>query len=231
MKRPSHRTSLQEIFKEQKAQREIKGLKALLKVRSGGGFFSPSADRVILLLLPASFRIDTTNDFGLLLSQVVSNGIQATLFWPQEKKYVQGTAEEGLFAKYLELPLDPEVMVPLLAGVLPLHDETDYQINLIKNGKIFLLEEEGQRIRIDAETLRPLQFLALDSSRLPSLEIRFLEWTTVHDRPVPQKLKIIFWKSHRSLIVELDGIELNPPLKPKIFQIDLPADAEQIDTF
>ncbi|MDO8461427.1 MAG: hypothetical protein Q7S98_01060 [Deltaproteobacteria bacterium] len=228
----SSQEQIQEVFRNWEGQRSrLKSLKMEVRFRAGGGLFRSGGEKFLFLARPASFRIEALNDFGLPASQVASNGIRATFYWPQENRYLQATAEKGLFERTLSIPLDPEKMVPLLMGLLPVEEAESFIVKTREKGKTLFLKGDESEIWVDAESLRPKKFRNLDTQGHKVYEVEFLEWTSVDEISAPQKVTLRFWRPRQTVTLEFEAIGINPSLPPKTFELIPPKDAEQIQDF
>src|SRR5687768_8518162 len=76
--------------------------------------------QTLLWRRPASVRMDTLSLFGQPIMTLVADPSGASIYYPQEGRFLRGPATAPTFARVIGLPLDLEDVAPLLLGSLQL---------------------------------------------------------------------------------------------------------------
>ncbi len=222
------RHQLVERFKE--GNRSLKTMRGEATVRFGSSLFGSRGETAILIKRPHWLRVDGLSDFGLNgLQLVVSNG-DLTIYWGSDNRYYRGLAGREQLARYLSFSLDPERMIDLLTGIIPLEDEADYTLKSRQKGKEVLLKgwaSELLSVRKGSFYL-PLRYTAYDVDGSKDYVVSYDDYKEEGGHWFPNRVVARFWDPRLRIEVRYRGVELNPEIDKTLFELKIPEDAKRV---
>jgi outer membrane biogenesis lipoprotein LolB len=182
------------------------------------------------LAKPASARLEAVASFGQPAFFFVATAANATLFVPRDQRVARGRPD-ALLEAVAGVPLDASELrsvvtgcasMPNVSGVQAIGDE--WRVTTDGNDEIYL--------RRDRQTAAWQLVTTLRRGTDPSTSLRAGGWRADYsnfDRGLPRTIRLVSTPAGRfDLQLELSQVELNMPLGPEVFQLQVPASAEAI---
>jgi outer membrane lipoprotein-sorting protein len=206
-------------------------LRALARVTVTSTQGRYSSRQTFLWRRPALLRLDTLSLFGQPVMSLVADAAQASIYYPAEGVFFQGSASAATLARVVGLPLDVDEVAPLLMGyirpspaqqVSALYLQADEGMQLLR-----FLGVGGWLIQdawVDPEQLLPRRVLRYTQRGLPMVDIAYSDFKFLTETfPAPQTLAI--WLPHGETEVRIQflSVDLNPSLSPAVFHLAPPA--------
>jgi hypothetical protein len=188
-----------------------------VRVRLAGGFAPPSA------------RLEAVAPFGAPLFIFAANGPDATLLLPRDGRVVEHGKPEELLAAIAGVPLGPSDLAHTLTGCAyserfdtPLAIGADWRSATGEGGVKIYLHRDG--------AAAPWHIVSVaHSGREPDGS-----WRADYDHfqdGLPRVVRLVSADRGRfNLALALSQVELNVPLGPDVFRVEIPRDAQRITT-
>ncbi len=210
--------------------REIKTFRAFATARYGSKLFNTRGNLVVLIKSPYYLRIDSLSPVGLYDSQVVISRGDLTIYWSGENRYFRGLATPDALARYLSVALDPEAMIQLVAGGVPVEDDDNYTLRTRKAGEEMVLRSERGELVVTRreETFLPLRYTAFDIDGRRRYFVEFGGYEKSGTRWSPRRLLASFWDPRARLEINYQEMEINPLVEDRLFQLKIPDDAARL---
>ena len=183
--------------------------------------------RLIGGFAPASARLEAAAPFGAPLFIFVATNNDGTLFLPRDRRVVEHGQPADLMEAVAGVPLGAHEMVRTLTGC-GIPDRLDSPLAI------------GDTWRTSAGPGGAKIYLHRDTSAAPWRLVTYLhdgdalQWSwradydDFHDG-LPHVVRLVSADRRRfNLELKLSQLELNVQLKPEVFRVDVPADAERI---
>jgi outer membrane lipoprotein-sorting protein len=186
--------------------------------------------QTLLWRRPTSVRMDTLSPFGQPIMTLVADPTGASIYYPQEGRFLHGPATAPTFARVIGLPIDLEGVVPLLTGSLQLpparraaiYAQPDAGMSLLR-----FLDTGGRLIQdvwVDLDQQLPRRAIRYNTHGSPAVDIAYGDFRPVGDQ-VLLPFELTIWVPHIETEVRLQflTVDLNPGLPPTVFQLSPPA--------
>lgn len=205
--------------------RSIQAFKGLATVRYGSRLFGVRGEAAIVLRRPYQLRVDGLSEFGLYETQLVISNGDLLVHWPTKGRFFRGLAGPDSLKRYLAVPLNPEVAIDLLSGVVPLEDEEEYFLKSRRGGKEYLLKGRSGEMVItkNGSLYLPVRYTAWDVSGSRDYRVVYSDYTEVGGHWFPGRLVARF--SEAAIEIRFHTIELNPAIDGRLFELKVPDDA------
>jgi outer membrane lipoprotein-sorting protein len=207
----------------------IQGLKGLAHVTVSSPKKNFSVQQVLLARQPAFLRSESLSPLGIPQFYLATDGRELTFYHPGENRYYHGPATARHLTSTMDLPLEPQEIVALLLGGLPLIAYETASVRQDPQEGLWVLDlsclsrGEEQSFWIHPESFHVLRV----DFRRPGLSCR-LALLNVHQIQgilFPRRIEFISKDPHAQLIVEYQEVELNPPWEAQDFHLPLPKGA------
>jgi hypothetical protein len=165
---------------------------------------------------PDKIRLEGRHPLGRPVFILVAAGGQATLFLPRDNRVLRNVAAADIVEALVGLPLDPAELRALISGcgfgvAEPAGGRSyaDGWVAVDAAGSVTYLREQQGRWRIAAASRPPLSILYEDFVGGRAATVRLQS----SGRPAA------------NLTVRLSDVNINVPLEPEVFAVDVPAGA------
>jgi outer membrane lipoprotein-sorting protein len=162
---------------------------------------------------------------------LVADPARASVYYPQQGRFLQGPATAAALARVIGLPLDVEEIAPLLMGSLPpsptgqaatVYLQTDEGMYLLRflsiDGELF------QDVWVEPHQFFPQRVLRYSSRGLPAVDISYSDFRPVTESfPFPFELRIWVARVETEVHIQFLTVDLNPGLATTIFLLSPPA--------
>jgi hypothetical protein len=176
------------------------------------------------LARPASARLEAVASFGQPAFFFVATNADATIYMPRDQRVARGRPE-ALLEAVAGVPLDASALrsvvtgcatMPSVAGVQTIGNE--WRLTVDGSDEIYLRRDQPSaswRLVATVHPASPAGGWRADYSNFAS--------------GLPRTIRLVSMPAGRfDLQLELSQTELNPPLGPEVFQVQIPASAETI---
>jgi hypothetical protein len=173
--------------------------------------------------------MDTLSPFGQPIMTLVADPAGASIYYPQEGRFLRGPATAPTFARVIGLPVSLEDVVPLLTGSLQLPSARKAAMYAQPDAGMYLLrflDTGGQLIQdvwVDPDQQLPRRAIRYDAYGVPAVDIAYGDFRPVGDH-VLLPFELTIWVPHIATEVRLQflTVDLNPGLPPTVFQLSPP---------
>jgi hypothetical protein len=211
----------------------LRSLRGLADVRFSRSVFGLRGEAALVVEGPDHLRAESLTDFGVAQSMLTVDGRAVTILWPTENRYFEGPATPETLARYAGIGLEPETIVEILLGELPL---TGKEPDVFVTGGGYLLKGDGFEALIDERegAYVPRQYTVLSGAGRPVYQVVF-DGYSKEGRPLwfADRMKARLWKegfSRTNGRVEIDyrDLEINPKIDAKVFHLKVSEDAQRV---
>jgi hypothetical protein len=188
--------------------------------------------QILVFAEPVRFRIEALPLNGAYtLSLVVADSEKVIALDPEEKTARQGAPNSGMLRKVLNIPLNEDELMALLAGRIParyLSDltQTDslqvYQDEMA--GRFFILSNnQSAFFELDARTgtLLTVEFRDRFSDKV-SLRLEYSAPQTVDGVPIPTQLLVSIPRDSLTISLGYSNVSLNRDYPAQLFSVSIP---------
>jgi len=170
---------------------------------------------------PASARLEAVASIGQPLFFFVATNDNATIYMPRDQRVARGRPG-ALLEAVAGVPLDPAALrsvvtgcasMPNVAGMLGIGD--NWRVTTDGNDEIYLFRDKANPAWRIVTTLHA----GTDGWRA---------WYSNFERGLPRTIQLVSTAGRFDLQLELSQLDLNTPLGPEAFQLQVPATAEAI---
>jgi len=209
-----------------KRDASLQGLRGLASVRYGSNLFGVHGETAFAVRRPGQLRIDALSDFGSFASQVILSRGRLLIVWPSENTYFEGVADRGAMERFLSVGLEPDEMIDVLMGAVPLESEDRYRI-VRADEKEIVVRGERRELWLERSEGRflPIKIVGLDERGKMRYQAKYGHYRDHEGRLFPVKLSAEFWEPRSRIEIQFKDIELNPKVENKIFRQEIPANA------
>lgn len=230
---PPHPPPAEDLLKQVEARLQVlRGLKGLarVKVSSTGKHFQ--AQEVLFVKRPAFLRLETLGPLGTPQLYLVTDGRELSLYDPGENRYYRGPATARHLSSALPVVLEPEEVVALLLGGLPLIDHETSSLRGDREKGLWILDlistARGERQSLWVHP-QSFQILRAESRRPGSSRcLIFSDFSQVQGIFFPKKIQLTSLEPKSEISVEYEEVELNPGWGNEDFQLPVPRGAKVI---
>ena len=159
-----------------------------------------------------------------LLNSVSLTTETLTVYWPKNGTYVQESATPENLNAVIGLPILPDDLLLLLAGIGLNFSEWKAERDLKDGWEIARGNFTGRLILKES-----ISAIKIQSSSTPALNIVYEDYEEIDNRLLPRKMR--FELSGQKLALELRSEKVlfrDEPSKPELFAVQLPASAQKI---
>ena len=206
----------------------VRSIKGVARFEYNGARGSGSATQVIVVALPDRARVETLSPLGTTALVVTLQGEMLRMHSLVQQEYAFGRASREVLRRLLSVPVPPEFLLRLLAGLPPLPVQAeDPRFQVVVDGSAVRVEsvegewwqrlwtgeggtaiERGEAGRI-SETI--LRFGFSDRRRTAGVEFPFAVW--VEDAKTGARFQVAY-----------DRVWLNSPIEESLFDLPAPQD-------
>ncbi len=211
---------------------EVKSLRALADTTVVRGSERFSFRYAVVSEEPSKFRVDVLPPAGggaYTLGLLVANDGKVLWLDPQEKRYVWGSSERDLIAKYIGLQgISRRVAVALMTGTVPRLSCDRVTMRLLGNNDVLVVDDESKvawYLAGRTPRLKGAKVLDADGS---SCEMEAALLAQDNERPGEIALQIFSPASAR-VTMTVTRLVINPTLKPELFAVSPPNDYTSAD--
>ena len=211
---------------------ELRAL-ARLSVTSAQGRYSTR--QTMLWHRPTRLRLDTLSLFGQPIMTLSADAEHVAIYYPPQGVFFQGPATATNLARFIGLPLDVEDAAYLLTGYIrPGSKYAQAEPALQIDDGSYLLRFLHQRQELIQDVwVEPGQFLPKRVVRytdhaLPAVDVQYSDFRPLTPRfPFPFQQVIWLPRVEMEVRVQFLSVDLNPGLRPELFQL-LPPEGVRI---
>jgi len=205
-------------------------LRALARVAVTSAQGRYSSRQTFFWRRPTLVRLDTVGLFGQPTMTLVADPARASIYYPQQGRFLQGPATAATLARVIGLPLDAGDVPPLLMGAIgPLLTGPTVTAYLQADAGVYLLRFLGpdgrliQDVWVEPEQLLPQRALRYTEHGVPAVDVAYGDFRHVAEG-VPFPFELVIWVPglETEVRIEFLTVELNPGLPPSIFQLSPP---------
>src|SRR5262249_1176026 len=157
----------------------------------------------------SDLRIDILSEFGLYASQAVVSKGRLTVYWAGDHRYFKGDATREEMVHYLQLPLDPDMAIRLLASCLPLETEENYTLKENRGGREIVLRGKFGEIAVavlDGGYI-PLHYTGFGENGSRDFVVTYAQGEQAGEKWFPKALTARFWKPSSRLEIRFRDVE------------------------
>jgi outer membrane lipoprotein-sorting protein len=209
----------------------LKGI-AKVKVKSSDETFS--VKELISAQSPHSLRLETLNPLGHPVFYAVTDGKEAFIFFPSEKKFYFGSASPQTLSRFISLNLSIEKLVPILLGRMPLIDYEDGQVSCKEADGFYILElsaQDGsvrQLLKISADTLTVVESGTYEQGGELITSVQFGDYEMIGDVLFPKRISVFIPHDETRVIIRYKQLELLPEISADEFRLTAPQGVEVV---
>jgi len=178
---------------------------------------------------PASARLEAVASFGQPAFFFVATNADATIYMPGDRRVARGRPE-ALLEAVAGVPLDASALRTVITGCAAMPNATamqaigdDWRVTTDASDEIYLRREPAGAWRLTA---------TLHRGGAPSTAPGGSGWRADYsnfESGLPRTVRLVSAPAGRfDLQLELSQVELNTPLAPDVFQVQVPSSAETI---
>ncbi|MFQ5915071.1 MAG: DUF4292 domain-containing protein [Nitrospinota bacterium] len=215
----------------------FRDLSGLVKITLNSPREHYSGKAVLLLQGKGSIRLEPLNFFGQPVLYIVAHKDRLQAYAPGEGNYFRGRATVHNVYQWLGIPLSPEEVVTVLwggvrtpGGAGRLKAQWDGSVGV---GGSYRLESlrGGKAVRrwwVDARTLLPVRFQAMDSLENVLLTVRYDSYRRESGVLLPVDVEVAVGPTDRTLDLRYGRVTVNQGLAPLAFHLPVPPGAHII---
>jgi outer membrane lipoprotein-sorting protein len=212
--------------------RELTGLKGLAHVQVSAPGKNFRSQEVIFARRPGFLRLETLSPLGTPLFYFAAAGEELSMYHPGENRYYRGPVRARYLADILPGGLEPQEIVAILLGGVPLFPHEDFSWRFDRREEIWFLDLKDAAGKI-AQTLGldPLSrriFFAEYSLQGVIRRVSFEDYREASNGSFPHKIRFESPAARTWVTVEYQDIALNPEWADRDFHLDVPRGAEVI---
>ena len=220
----------------------VYGIKGKASVRLEVHGLRIRRDLLLAVKRPSQLRIEALSDLGVENFQWVDSNGDYQLYWPTQNLYAYGTANQDHMEKNFRLSMDPDQLISILTGFVPLDLEEDYELKAPKKNpsnkkeSYWTLKGKTSEIKVsqtsmpgDGKSFLPREYRSyrIDGSR--EYRIEFSDYTEHHGVLFPGHLKARFWDPSSKVEITYEDLQIysgmHPAIDNKVFRLNIPHDA------
>lgn len=204
----------------------LRGLRGLATVRYGSKLMGVQGDTAFALRRPADLRVDALSDFGSFASQVIFTKDRLLVLWPAEGQYYLGAADREAMERFLLIGLEPEEVVDVILGIVPVEAEGCYRV--VKTGArdVVLRGQDGElTVRRVGGHFVPSRYVGRDEKRELLYEVSYDAFRESGGQIFPESLRARFREPRSQIEIRFKEIELNPKWGRNVFEQKIPDNA------
>ncbi len=191
---------------------------AILKVRGQGPEGRFSATQVLVFERPDRMRVELLGAFGSTRWITVATGEEILVYIPSRRQFLKDTDVARVVGALLGVALSTQEIMAMLSGNgLPLKSRRAQRA--FRRGESTRIEIDGGSLEIEEGQVR----VATGSNYRVSYPTRWKD----SGRQVPDLINLETGELQASLKIE--DLDVNIPLKPEVFRVVLPDDAERLE--
>jgi len=219
------------IIKDRGIPAALKGI-AKVKVRSSGRTFS--VKELVSVQSPYYLRLETLNPLGHPVFYAVTNGKEAFIFDPSEKKFYSGSASPETLSLFIPLSLGIEELVPIVLGRMPLIDYDAGQVNCKEVDGFYSLQlsaKDGsqlQRIKISTGNFTIVESGTYAQGGELITSVQFDDYEMVGDVLFPKRISVSIPHDETRAIISYKQLEILPEISPDEFRLTAPQGVEVV---
>ncbi len=197
----------------------VRRYQAVIGIRGKGPDGRFSATLVIIFERPDRMRVELLGAFGSTRWVAVAGQGEIVVWFPGRRECLRDTRVEKVVGALLGLALGPsEVMAALSGTGVPLGPLRDRPDRAIRRDRTIQIELEGARIELEGDQVISAQ----QTHYGVSYPTKWME----SGKQVPPRVELRAENLQASL--NMEDLDVNVPLHPKAFIIDLPDDADPL---
>lgn len=222
---PDPDTVRHRLLQDEAATRTVRGL-ARLEFAGPNG--SGSAAQAIVVALPDRVRMETLTPLGTTALVATLRATEVRVHSLLQREYAIGRATQETLGRLVRVPVPPDLLVRLLAGLPPLPlRPRDPRLALVVDGAAVRMEsvdgEYWQRGWIEAGEAGVTRGEVGRASEVLFV-FAFADRQPVGERDFPFELRVEEPATHTRLHLRYERVELNRPADPDLFDLPWPTD-------
>ncbi len=213
------------LLQDEAATRTLRGL---ARVAFDGPQGSGSASHAVVVALPDRARVEALTPLGTTALVTTLRGDELRVHSLLQQEYGIGRATSDTLGRLLRVPVPPEPLLRLLAGLppLPLRAQ-DPRLTAVRDGTAVRVEavdgEHWQRLWIEAEGGGVARGEMGRASEV-LLTFAFADRRPTDGRDFPFEVRIEDPAGNGRLRIRYERVQLNAPADPDLFELPWPAD-------
>jgi len=209
----------------------LKGV-AKIKWRSSDETFS--VKELVSAQSPYYLRLETLNPLGQPVFYAVTNGNEAFMFVPSEKKFYFGSASRETLSLFIPLSLGLEELVPIFLGRMPLIDYDDGLVSCEVADEFYILElsaKDGsmlQRLKISAGNFTVVEGGTYERGGELIISVQFGDYEMIGDVLFPKKISVFIPRDETRVIISYKQLDILPEISADEFRLTAPQGVEVV---
>jgi hypothetical protein len=206
---------LHDLRREEKS---VVRYQAILKIRGKGPEGRFTATQVLIFERPDRVRVELLGAFGSTRWIAVASGGEILVWFPSRREFLRDSRVEEVVGALLGVPLSPEEVMAVLAGVgLPFRGSRPS--GAVREDGARRIELAGAQIELDGMQVR--------WARGDGYRVAYPTPWKARGKQVPDRVDIEASELQASINVE--DLDVNVLLHPEAFVLELPQDAQRLE--
>jgi hypothetical protein len=208
----------------------VQTLRGLASVRYEGPAGRGSATQAIVVALPDRARLEALSPLGTAVFLLTIRGDDLTVYAPARHEYGMGRATRETLGRLVQVPVPPQPLLRLLAGLppLPIRPE-DPRVQLaVEGGAIRVESVDGsfwQRIWSDRDGVAPERGELGEAAGL-LLTFEFGDHRRLDGAAFPFAVHLEAVTAGTRLAIQYETVRLNEPVEAGLFDLPRPSDGK-----
>jgi hypothetical protein len=202
----------------QRQEAGVARYQAVLKIRGQGPEGRFTATEVLIFERPDRVRVELLGAFGSTRWMAVASGGQILVWFPSRREFLRDSRVEEVVGALLGVPLSPEEVMAVLAGVgLP---------RQVVRPSGAVRENGASRIDVDGAQIELVE-MQVRWARGDAYRVSYPTDWKARGKQVPDRVEI--QASELQATIDVEDLNVNVPLHPKAFVLELPKDARRLE--
>ncbi len=213
------------LLREEADTRTVRGL---ARLAFEGPYGSGSATQAVVVALPDRARVEALTPVGTTALVATVRGDELRVDAPLRHEYWTGRATREAVGRLLKVPVPPELLLRLLAGLppLPLRAQ-DPRLSVTPDGAAVRVDSvDGaywQRLWIEGDDPEVARGEVGRASEV-LFTFAFADWRSAGERRFPFDVRVEDSVTRSRLQAQYQRVELNLPAEPALFELPPPTD-------
>ena len=224
---PDPATVQSRLLQDEAGTRTVRGLAHLtFEGPHGGG----SGSQVVVVALPDRARVEALTPLGTTALVATVRGDSLRAHSPVRHEYWTGRATRETLGRLLNIPVPPDLLLRVLAGLPPLPvREADPRFTLVPDGAAVRVESVDGELwqRMWTEPDDPaVERGEVGRASEALFSFAFTDRRRTDGRDFPFDIRVEESATRTRLRVQYERVQLNRPADPELFDVPLPADPQ-----
>ena len=217
------------LQKLEQRQHHLVSYRAVGTIRVQGGEKRWSGKAFLLSHFPNSLRLEVVSMFGQPVLYAASDGDQFLMWEPGRNRAYRGSASGGTLAHLIEVPLQDQEAMLILAGTVPPWYQAQPKLFRVRGTENLMLQLDGfrdgltQRVWLEGEGLMVTKIERTQGGER-QLEASFSDFVEIEGFYYPRSIVMESAKVHLNLYYQ--EFVINEKLDESVFHLTLPEGVE-----